>query len=174
MKKSVGMIIAITVVAILLMGPFITGKSSIAAEKARDGRFIAYDNGTILDTKTNLMWAEKDNGSTLNWVLAKSYCESYRGGDYKDWRLPTQDELAGLYDEAITNKTDNERTAHLTKLIHLTSGSIWASESSVLPHASAVSHADNASIFIFTKGKRFSVRAESYAAVCALPVRSVK
>lgn len=174
MKKSAGMIIAITVVAILLMGPFITGKSSIAAEKARDGRFIAYDNGTILDTKTNLMWAEKDNGSTLSWVLAKSYCESYRGGDYKDWRLPTQDDLAGLYDEAIANKTDNERTAHLTKLIHLTSGSIWASESSVLPHASAVSHADTASIFIFTRGKRFSIRADSPTIACALPVRSVK
>jgi len=173
MKRSAGMLITIMVVAIL-MGPFITGESSIAAEKARDGRFIAYDNGAILDTKTNLIWAEKDNGSTLNWVFAKSYCESYRGGDFKDWRMPTQDELAGLYDEAIANKTDNERTAHLTKLIHLTSGSIWASESSVLPHASAVSHIDTASIFIFTRGKRFSTRAESAAEVCALPVRSNK
>jgi hypothetical protein len=173
MKKSAGMIIAITVMAIL-MGSFITVQSSTAGEKDRDGRFIAYDNGTVLDTKTNLMWAEKDNGSTLNWVLAKSYCESYRGSDYKDWRLPTQDELAGLYDEAITNTTDNGRTAHLTKLIHLASGSIWTSESSVLPHASAVSHADTASIFIFTRGKRFSIRAESAVEVCALPVRSNK
>ena len=163
----------IMVVAILAE-TFIAAISSAAAEKARDGHFIAYDNGTVLDTKTNLMWAEKDNGSTLNWVFAKSYCESYRGGGYKDWRMPTQDELAGLYDKAIDNKTDNERTAHLTKLIHLTSGSIWTSESSVLPHASDVSNADTAYIFIFTRGNRFRTKAKSFAEVCALPVRSIK
>ncbi|MEI7673460.1 MAG: hypothetical protein WCK00_15240, partial [Deltaproteobacteria bacterium] len=28
-----------------------------AGEIARDGRFIAYNNGTVLDTRTNLMWA---------------------------------------------------------------------------------------------------------------------
>jgi hypothetical protein len=44
------------------------------------------------------MWAAKDNGSYINWANAKSYCENYRGGGYADWRMPTQDELAGLYD----------------------------------------------------------------------------
>jgi hypothetical protein len=48
------------------------------------------------------MWAAKDNGSDINWENAKSHCENYRGGGYKDWRMPTQDELAGLYD---ANKT---------------------------------------------------------------------
>jgi hypothetical protein len=67
--------------------PSISGASEIG----RDGRFIAYDNGTVLDTKTNLMWAAKDNGSDINWSNAKSYCENYRGGGYKDWRMPTQD-----------------------------------------------------------------------------------
>jgi len=53
---------------------------STAKEIKRDGRFIAYDDGTVLDTKTNLMWAAKDNGSNINWQGAKSYCENYRGG----------------------------------------------------------------------------------------------
>ena len=63
-----------------------------------DGRFIAYSNGTVLDTRTNLMWAAKDNGGNINWANAKTYCEDYRGGGYTDWRMPTRDELAELYD----------------------------------------------------------------------------
>ncbi len=39
---------------------------SAANEIKRDGRFIAYDNGTVLDTSTNLMWAAKDNGEDIN------------------------------------------------------------------------------------------------------------
>jgi uncharacterized caspase-like protein len=64
---------------------------STANEIRRDGRFIAYDNGTVMDTLTNLMWAAKDNGSDINWTDAKSYCENYRGGGYADWRMPTLD-----------------------------------------------------------------------------------
>jgi hypothetical protein len=75
-----------------------------AGETGRDGRFIAYNNGTVSDTRTNLMWAAKDNGSDINWANAKSYCENYRGGGYSDWRMPTLDELAGLYDSAVTGK----------------------------------------------------------------------
>ena len=92
----------------------------------RDGRFIAYKNGTVLDTKTNLMWAAKDNGSDIDWQNAKSYCDNYRVAGYTDWRMPTQDELAGLYD----TKARGKNGYHLTKLIELTSGCLWALETS--------------------------------------------
>jgi hypothetical protein len=95
---------------------------------AIDGRFIAYSNGTVLDTRTNLMWAARDNGSDINWANAKAYCENYRGGGYTDWRMPTQDELAGLYDAAKTYKSDCGSDAHLTELIRLTWIAPWASE----------------------------------------------
>jgi|GEM_PF-6717971 len=49
-----------------------------AEESLTEGRFIAYDNGTVLDTRTNLMWAAKDNGSSINWADARSYCELSR------------------------------------------------------------------------------------------------
>ena len=39
---------------------------SKARERARDGRFIAYDDGTVLDTRTNLMWAAKDKDNDIN------------------------------------------------------------------------------------------------------------
>ena len=69
----------------------ITMMGATVGETAKDGRFIVKDNETILDTRTNLMWAEKDNGSDINCANAKSHCENYRGGGYTDWRMPTQD-----------------------------------------------------------------------------------
>jgi hypothetical protein len=98
-----------------------------AKETRRDGRFIAYNNGTVLDTKTNLMWASKDNGAGINWYDAKSYCENYRGGGYKDWRMPTHDELASLYHACRGGEIDCG-TRVLTKLINATGMGPWASE----------------------------------------------
>ncbi len=100
-----------------------------ANEIKRDGRFISYDNGTVLDTKTNLMWAAKDNGFDIKWSDAKSYCENYRGGGYTDWRMPTQDELARLYDTGNSQyQACDSPKIHLTSLIDLSCCCPWASE----------------------------------------------
>jgi hypothetical protein len=50
----------------------------------RKGRFIVFDNQTVLDTQTALMWASRDNGRDINWHNAKRYCENYQGGGYTD------------------------------------------------------------------------------------------
>jgi hypothetical protein len=146
--------------------PSISGASEIG----RDGRFIAYDNGTVLDTKTNLMWAAKDNGSDINWSNAKSYCENYRGGGYADWRMPTPDELAGLYDTSKTYQSDcryllnSKWDTHLTELIHLTCPCLWASETL----------GSNAANFYFNEGKRmWHPQTDVYYYLRVLPVRSV-
>jgi hypothetical protein len=128
----------------------------------KDGRFIAYDDGTVLDTRTGLMWAAKDNGSDINWQGAKSYCENFRGGGYTDWRMPTQDELAGLYDKAKTYSSACGYDAHLTELIRLTCTAPWASET----------RGSEAASFDFRDGGRIWGR-PSYSAR-AFPVRSGK
>jgi hypothetical protein len=124
-------------------------------EIGKDGRFIAYNDGTVLDTRTNLMWAAKDNGSRIGWVEAKSYCENYRGGGYKDWRMPTQDELASLYDKSKTYKDTCgvlwNNNVHLTELIRLTCMYIWASESKAGEGRAGYL----AGQFIFEDGTRF-------------------
>lgn len=51
------------------------------------------------------MWAAKDNGSNINWTDAKKYCDGYRGGGYKDWRMPTIKELETLYDSSSKGYT---------------------------------------------------------------------
>ena len=96
-------------------------------EIARDGRFTAYANGTVLDTKTNLMWAGSDAGvESLYHSNATSYCEGYRGGGHTDWRMPTLDELETLYNK----KLSNEHGYHITKFINVGTDYIWADHSS--------------------------------------------
>jgi hypothetical protein len=80
-------------------------------------RFMETKEGVVMDTKTNLMWATKDNGGGITWGNAKSYCDNYRGGGYTDWRMPTQDELAELHADG----------AYVGKVV-LTGIWIWASE----------------------------------------------
>jgi len=94
---------------------------SINREILRDGRFIAYSNGTVLDTETNLMWAAADTevGHHSN---SRVYCEKYRGGGYGDWRMPTLDELETLYDEKFSNR----HGYHISELIEVSGDYIWA------------------------------------------------
>ena len=129
----------------------------------KDGKFIAYADGTVLDTKTNLIWASKDNGADIDWYGAMNYCTKYSGGEYKDWRMPTQDELATLYDEEKSQSMGFlNAPAHLTELIRLRNSIIWASDI----------RGSNAARFAFSIGNRWWD--PKYLHGGALPVRSGK
>ncbi|WP_228130441.1 Lcl C-terminal domain-containing protein [Acinetobacter tjernbergiae] len=66
------------------------------------------EQGVWIDPKTGLMWArisigqEWKNGQcigeakTLNWESSKGACKDFRLAGYKDWRLPSRDELKTL------------------------------------------------------------------------------
>lgn len=140
-----------------------------AKEIRRDGRFIAYSNGTVLDTNTNLMWAAHDNGTDINWANARSYCENYRGGGYSDWRMPTQDELAGLYDKSagyrpVCAERDKNDKIYLTGLINVSCWAVWASET----------QGSAAAGFGFGNGGLYWGRQLNDGNLRALPVRSGK
>jgi hypothetical protein len=151
------------VIAVLLVLVVYAG-FAFAGEKTRDGRFIAYDNGTVLDTKTNLMWAAKDNGININWADAKSYCANYRGGGYTDWRMPTFDELEELYDAsksrpAACYSSNNIHVA--TELIDISCFCPWTSETS----------GSDATYFSFSNGIRNWYPQSGDSISRALPVR---
>lgn len=134
---------------------------------ASDGRFIAYEDGTVLDKQTNLMWAAKDNGNDITPAAAKFYCENYRAGGYNDWRMPTLDELESLYDEGKSRQTScyGGKSIHVaTDLIDMTCFYSWASETSMTTNESA--------IFNFGAGIRtgFSMKWNRLSRV--IPVRS--
>jgi hypothetical protein len=147
------------VIAVLLVLVLYAGLA-IAVEKSRDERFIAYENGTVLDTKTNLMWAAKDNGSDTDWKNARSYCENYRGGGYTGWRMPTQDELKELYDRSILGNNDY----HLTAMITLTASCLWASET----------RRAAAAYFHFRYGSKHLTNQSNSKNGRVLPVRDIK
>jgi hypothetical protein len=52
------------------------------------------------DPATGLMWQRSDSGDNndLTWQQAVNYCRGNSSGGYSDWRLPTVDELVGIYD----------------------------------------------------------------------------
>jgi hypothetical protein len=144
--------------------PTVTGPR----ETGRDGRFISYDDRTALDTSTNLMWASMDNGYGIDWRAAKNYCETYRGGGYKDWRMPTSNELESLYEPSehyiVTPEKISKHTVHLTKLIQLSCGFVW----------SLVASESGDNMFDFARGERKRIIGNMLDFTRALPVRSVK
>jgi hypothetical protein len=136
-------------------------------EIARDGRFIAYNDGTVLDTSTNLMWAATDNGSDISWAAAKFYCESYRAGHYDDWRLPTLEELEELYDESKSYpaKCNNSNSIHLaTKLIDVSCFYAWGLETNGTTSESI--------IFDFGAGIQSAFASQMTYFMRVIPVRS--
>jgi len=90
-----------TVVALMLICLTATLVSVEEASAARvikiSGTFTAYDDGTVVDSATNLMWAARDSTSArITWEQARSYCQGYNAGGYAGWRMPTLNELATL------------------------------------------------------------------------------
>jgi ankyrin repeat protein len=107
-------------------------------ESGKDGQFTAYDDGTVVDTKTNLMWAARDNGTSVSWPKVKAFADSSRVAGYTDWRLPTLAELSALYDPSKNRRTYCQTAVdemgamadevHITDLIRLSCPRVWTSQ----------------------------------------------
>lgn len=109
------------------------------------------DIGT--DPRTGLMWTSKDNGSDISWDSANQYCAQLSLGGYSGWRLPTTEELTGIYDpNNVSGKYQlgNELLAlHTIKGFHLSSNVIW------------FGNGDSAGFFRFNDGQHVRVRREN-------------
>ena len=77
-------------ILIIFILPLIScaGKPSRAAA----GRLVDNGDGTVTDTKRQLMWQKADSGQELTFVRAQEYCRNLRLGGHEDWRLPKPDE----------------------------------------------------------------------------------
>ncbi|MFM7232772.1 MAG: DUF1566 domain-containing protein, partial [bacterium] len=51
----------------------------------------------------------------VNWNEAKAYCEACRVGSYTDWRMPTIEELQGLYVKGNSYPTSGRKWNDQTK-----------------------------------------------------------
>jgi len=107
-----------------------------AAQQARDeAEREAKDKAALAalvwtDPATGLMWTKKDNGSDLDWRHASDYCRNIQLASHGDWRLPTIDELEGLFDgsayEAVRGNYDFGQVYHVKGNLQL-SGWQWSS-----------------------------------------------
>jgi hypothetical protein len=105
------------------------------------------------DPATGLTWTAKDSGQDMTWQQAMGYCRNLRLAGRSDWRLPTVDELQGMYDTSISFTgpwgPDSTRTYHVKGNLYLT-GRQWSSSPGNAP--------GEAWSFPFNNGQRFSAQ----------------
>ena len=107
--------------------------SSTSNEIERDGIYVAYANGIVKDTKTGLEWKVGPDRDT-DWNEARLWVQSLNldGGG---WRMPTMDELEGLYKKG---KGD----WNMTPLLKNTGYFVWSGETRGSSDAWAVNFGD--------------------------------
>ena len=121
---------------------------------------------TSTDPATGLMWAKKDNGSDVTWQQATDYCRNLELAGHSDWRLPTIEELPGIYDpnaNAVGLYLGDSSTWHAKGNLQL-SGWEWSS--------SPGKASGQAWQFSFHDGRRWSLLlGDSYSFTRAICVR---
>ncbi len=103
------------------------------ARRSMDRRYIDNGEGIIKDSQTGLMWTKKDSyadtGNCMDWYASKTYVSRLSTGGYSDWRLPTVQELKGIYEKSKINKDSFGGTIHSDPIF--ASGGVnlyWSSE----------------------------------------------
>lgn len=66
-------------------------------------RFIDNRDGTVTDTRLELMWSQATlNPREVGYATAQQLCAELRLGGHADWRLPTVEQLFALADRACS------------------------------------------------------------------------
>ncbi len=78
----------------------------VAAARARGDRFAVLGVGVVIDTSTNLMWAN-GNIEPIEWASANHYAEQLTLLGYSDWHLPTLEQLMTLHEGAGANRGES-------------------------------------------------------------------
>ena len=87
------------------------------------------DGAVYTDPATQLMWSAKDNHEIITWDEAVQYAKNFKGGGFSDWRLPTIQELRGLYNISKTITLQTGKKIHVIDQVKLTSHRLWTSDS---------------------------------------------
>ena len=118
--------------------------------------FADNPNGVITDKERNLEWLPKDSygdlGKWVNFQEAESYRVTMIGvyaGGHNDWRLPTQDEALGLFNEDLKQLDWEGEEIHIHSLfVAKCARQIWTSEENGENQALVVNFQDGSSEFV--------------------------
>ena len=83
--------------------------------------FTDNSNGTVTDSRTDLMWAQSDF-SVMDWEGALAFAETSSYASYDDWRVPNIKELRSISDD-----TESNPSVDATYFGFITSINYWAS-----------------------------------------------
>ena len=85
--------------------------------------FVDNGDGTISDTRSNLMWKQDDSykefGYGINWFEAQDYCEMLNEkqfAGYDDWRLPSGEEAKSVFSFTQSNADKDGAETHISEL----------------------------------------------------------
>ena len=89
------------------------------------GRYQRVAGDIVRDEAAGLEWMARDNASEANWKEAELFCRDASRAPGDEWRLPTIDELARLYDPD-SKASCGDTVCHLAAPIQLTSSYLWS------------------------------------------------
>jgi len=98
-------------VSLLMAGIILSGAGMATGQEG---------GGVWKDDATGLTWAVKDNGMPITPAEGRSYCDALKTGGI-DWRLPTIDEVEGIYDSKEKKQYKAKGTIELSEACVLTS-----------------------------------------------------
>ena len=85
--------------------------------------FVDNGDGTISDTRANLMWKKDDSfkefGYGINWFEAQDYCDilnEKKFAGYEDWRLPSGEEAKSAFSFTQSNTDKDGAETHISDL----------------------------------------------------------
>lgn len=126
---------------------FLVAASLLAAGAAPAETPVDKSKGWFTDDK-GLTWTTRDSGTgSVTWSEAGAYCRALDLGGFKDWRLPSIDDLARMYDETLP-----EGTLRVRPPLELSKGTWW-----IWSGTKVGSDPMQAWLLAFRTGKRYPV-----------------
>jgi hypothetical protein len=90
-------------------------------------RFAPAGADVVHDSRTGLDWPARDSDSEQSWPGADRFCREMKSGQGgRSWRLPSIEELAGLYDVSMEQPCGEKAVCRVDGAIDLTSPYQWS------------------------------------------------
>ena len=108
MLGSKGMSVKLPVWAWVLAGVMLLGSGYWWTEHTKEANTL---RGTWVDEENRRMWTLHPSDEGLSWREAVNYCNGMTLADFKDWQLPTKEQLSQLWDEKAKHARGIKRAA---------------------------------------------------------------